>query len=1187
MRNVHPVGYLRPVGARLSLAVLGPPKTLLDGEPVTAFKTQKVLALLAFLAVEAAHPHRREELCGLFWPDQTDASARDNLRVTLYRLRQALREDAHAAHAPFVTSTRDAAQFNPRSDHWLDLADFNGLMAECRDHAHERMETCAECSLRLAKAVSLYRGDFLHGMSLADSAAFEEWVLVQREALRRQVLSASETLSAYHQQRGDYEALGREAHRQLALEPWHEPAHRQLMRGLALTGERNAALAQYEACRRVLAQELGIEPEAETRALVERIRAGELSPVALTSQPPAHTLPAHLAPFVGRESELVEIASQLQQPGVRLLTLVGAGGMGKTRLAVEAARARLNDYPHGVFFVSLAPLVEAGSIPSAIAAALGLSLHEGDPQHALLRALREKRLLLILDNFEHVLAGANLVVELLQAAPQVQIIATSRERLRVRGEKLYAVLGMDYAPDATLAQAATSSAVRLFVQSARLAQTHFKLSEANRAAVLRLCRLVDGMPLGLELAAAWVDSLTVEEIAAAIERSADFLAFDWQDAPARQRSMRAVFAWSWQLLSDVERQVFRQLTVFRGGFTREAAQAVVGGASVRVLTSLEHKSLLRHTGGRYEMHELLRQFAAEQLAAAADARAAVEAQHGTFYLAFVAGRERRMARDEPRLAVAEIQAELDNVRQAWSWASAHAHLAELDRSASGLSYFYVYVGPYAEAEQTFTLAAEQAEQAEQVLARLDQMGDAAAAAAAAVAAAEAHHCQRVASKLLAIRASFTVVQNKSDQALSIAQRAIELSQMSGEPEGQIVSLIVQAEARYRKTQYPEARAVIAQALAQIRQNAHAPSEAVLDSEWRALRWLGLMALTLDDFADAQTYLAQGLQICHTLGKLRGQGILLFEMGRAAQGAGDYSAAANHYQNALSLTPRIGYRGLESILQLLLGDVLRLQGNYAAAQTLMTRALASFREIGERMDEATGLGYLGHLADALGDDAQARTWLDEAVQLSRDLGAREPEMDALMFLAQHCHRVGEDELALTYAEQGWQSVREVGGRSRQARAQVILGHVYSGLRRLGEAETAYRQALALYRQLGDTHVAVAAEPRAGLAAIALDQNSKPALAQVEEVAEIVNVLVEHPHAGLDEPFDIYLICYRVLNAHDDPRARTVLQTAHSLLRDYASHITDDALRHSFVENVATHCELQQAFAEATLAEPTST
>jgi len=268
-------------------------------------------------------------------------------------------------------------------------------------------------------------------------------------------------------------------------------------------------------------------------------------------------------------------------------------------------------------------------------------------------------------------------------------------------------------------------------------------------------------------------------------------------------------------------------------------------------------------------------------------------------------------------------------------------------------------------------------------------------------------------------------------------------------------------------------------------------------------------------------------------------------------------------------------------------VLRLQGNYAAAQTLMTRALASFREIGERMDEATGLGYLGHLADALGDDAQARTWLDEAVQLSRDLGAREPEMDALMFLAQHCHRVGEDELALTYAEQGWQSVREVGGRSRQARAQVILGHVYSGLRRLGEAETAYRQALALYRQLGDTHVAVAAEPRAGLAAIALDQNSKPALAQVEEVAEIVNVLVEHPHAGLDEPFDIYLICYRVLNAHDDPRARTVLQTAHSLLRDYASHITDDALRHSFVENVATHCELQQAFAEATLAEPTST
>src|SRR6185295_7491055 len=248
----------------------------------------------------------------------------------------------------------------------------------------------------------------------------------------------------------------------------------------------------------------------------------------------------------------------------------------KTRLALEIVRLRLGApapdqpgelvespgqaFPNGVFFVSLAALSATSQIVPAIAAAIGLTLH-GDPKQALLRFLHDKRLLLILDNFEHLLEGSELVVEILQTAPLLHIIATSRERLNVRGEQIFLVEGMDYQAE----DAAASSAVRLFIQCARRVLPGFKLSQENSRLILRICELVQGMPLGIELAAAWVEMLPLETIAAEIERSADFLAFDWRDAPARQRSMRAVFDWSWQLLNAAEQQALRGLAVFRGG----------------------------------------------------------------------------------------------------------------------------------------------------------------------------------------------------------------------------------------------------------------------------------------------------------------------------------------------------------------------------------------------------------------------------------------------------------------------------------------------------------------------------------------------------------------------------------------------------------------------------------------------
>jgi predicted ATPase/DNA-binding SARP family transcriptional activator len=687
----------------LTLALLGSPHVARADGATVAFRLRKELAVLAYLAVEGPAAQPRDALLGLLWPEASEESARNNLRVVLANLRQAL--------GAALNADRQVVQLALGSDE-LDVAAFQQLLAATRAHRHQQNAPCADCAARLEQAAELYRGDFLAGFALPDAVEFEEWTLVRREALHQQALEALAMLTDYYEQAGDYAALCRHARRQLELEPWHEPAQRQLMRGLALAGDRDAALTQYERCRLILADELHVEPDVETRALYEQIRAGHLTPDTRASAAPRHNLPAPLTPFVGREHELAALVALREAPETRLLTLVGAGGMGKTRLAIELARASLDTYADGVFFVALAPLATASALPTAVAQAIDITIHSGDPAAGLVRFLRDKHMLLVLDNFEHLRDGAGLVVDILEAAPRVQILATSRERLKVRGEHLFVVEGLPYTPAHTALADIEVPAARLFAQSARRSLPSFQLDDLNLPDVQRICRLVQGMPLGLELAAAWVELLPLHEIAEEIARSAGFLAADWADAPERQRSMRAVFEWSWRLLNDAEQQLFRRLAVFHGPFRREAAEAVVG-ASLGVLASLVHKSLLRRTdvgatqAGRYEIHELLRQFAAEQLAALPEEQTTIQERHSSFYLAFVAQRELRLARHEPQEAAAEIRGEIDNVRQAWAWAARERRLEDLDRSAGGLWQFIFLTGLAGEGESAFGLAVEQ------------------------------------------------------------------------------------------------------------------------------------------------------------------------------------------------------------------------------------------------------------------------------------------------------------------------------------------------------------------------------------------------------------------------------------------------------------------------------------------------
>jgi predicted ATPase/DNA-binding SARP family transcriptional activator len=648
---------------------------------------------------------------------------------------------------------REAVGLNREAEIWLDVAQFRDLLAGCRAHGHPQNQVCPACLPMLAEAVALYRGDFLSGFTLRDSPGFDDWQFFQTQGLRDQLAGALGRLASGHASLGEYEAAIAFARQWVALDPLHEPAHRCLMRLYTWSGQPTAALRQYAECEQVLQEGLGVSPQEETsglyRTIVER---RDLPPpvqhAAARVRRRKHNLPAQLTSFVERKAILAKIVDCLGDPTCRLLTLVGPGGSGKTRLALQAAAEVLSDaqpdrYPHGVYFVSLAALDSAKAIVPAVAGAIGFFFYadpgkppqQPSPRQQLLDHLRTKEMLLILDNVEHLLApapalpqgcrdgmskvegcgdegGAGFVTEILKGAPRIKILATSRARLKVQGEHLLPIGGMDFPkPTSSTLSASTDigryGAARLFLQGAQWVRPGFELTPTNQADVVRICRLVDGLPLGILLAAAWVGMLAPAEIAVQIRQSLDFLTTDLRGVPDRQRSMRAAFDYSWALLTARERMVMRALSVFRGGFTRQAAQRVAG-ATLRELRALMDKSLLVWNPGRderYEMHELLQQYAAEKLGSVPAEEAAARHRHCAYFAGFLQQREADLTGRDQKEALAKIGAEIENVRTAWNWMVDQGRIDDIDRSPGGLAEFYRIRAWLQEGEESFARAA--------------------------------------------------------------------------------------------------------------------------------------------------------------------------------------------------------------------------------------------------------------------------------------------------------------------------------------------------------------------------------------------------------------------------------------------------------------------------------------------------
>ncbi len=693
--------------ARLSLLLLGGFAARLNETSISGFTTDKSRAMLAYLAVEQARPHRRQALAGLFWPGYLESSARASLRHVLTNLRQVLSDDS--SNPPFLLVEGETIQFNPTSDHRLDVDTLRSLIKD---------DQPGQSTLqRLERAVELYRGPFLEGFSLKDCPEFDTWSAVVREELQRQVLNALSQLAEGYEHQGDLEKASGFARRQLELEPWLEEAHRQLMRMLALRGQRTAALAQYETCRRALAEGLGVSPSVETERLFEQIRSGEIgkevagftneaappaAQLSFVDQPrPKHNLPHRLSTFIGREKEIDQVIALLR--GTRLLTVTGAGGVGKTSLALQAARNLLERYPDGVWWVELAPLSNPELVPQACAQSLEMIKDPNTPYlTALIQHLQKKHLLLIIDNCEHLItACASLAAELLKSCPKLTILATSRELLNLAGESAFRVPSLTL-PDSqaalSLDQMNQSEAVRLFVERASQVSSEFSLTQENALSVALICRRLDGIPLAIELAAARARMMTPTQIASRLEDVFHLLTGGTRGVLPRQQTLKATIDWSYNLLSPKERLLLQRLSVFAGGWTLEAAEAVApgewggseesdsgkeGGASrepiassevLDLLSALVDKSIvqvLRSTDGsnRYRILETIRQYARERLQEAGDLERTCD-QH-LVYFAGLTGEAELHLRGKGQIGwLDRLDLERDNLRSAMEWSLA-------------------------------------------------------------------------------------------------------------------------------------------------------------------------------------------------------------------------------------------------------------------------------------------------------------------------------------------------------------------------------------------------------------------------------------------------------------------------------------------------------------------------------------
>lgn len=636
---------------QLLLRLLGPFQAKLDDVSITTFESDKARALLSYLAIESAIPHPRTQLAGLLWPDWSESQARANLRHTLATLRTTIRD--RKAVPPFLRINHQTIQLNPAGDLWLDVAEFEQL-TEIPNLENLGAVNSARIG-ELEQAVSLYRGPFIDGFNLSGCAEFESWLLLTRTRLEGKVLATLQTLSECFLAQKEYQKAYDYAQRQVDVDPLQEDAYYQGINALALMGERTRALSLYKQMRQRLAEELNVEPSPKLVKLHEQIQSGklqgvilpssqqatltsseQLSPAEHYSQEPPHNLPAPTSSFIGRNNEQQTITKLLLRQDVRLVTLHGPGGVGKTRLAQEVAQQLIPEFADGLFWIDLVPLRSTEDLLNELAHTLDVQeTVSRDLRATLIHYLQNRQLLLVFDNFEHLLPAASIIGDLLSYVPKLKVLTTSREVLHLYGEFEFPIepfaLG-ELTDTNSLSTIVQNAAIELFTQRGQAIKPNFQLNESNASTVAQICKRMDGLPLALELAASQLKYFAPAQLLRQLQtppQNEHVVLRATVNRPNRHQTMLDAIAWSYRLLSQDARLLFRHCAVFTGGFTPSALAAVAPSHlqehTQTILFSLVDKNLVRCMDSfylpmnsddlepRFTLFETIREFALVKL----------------------------------------------------------------------------------------------------------------------------------------------------------------------------------------------------------------------------------------------------------------------------------------------------------------------------------------------------------------------------------------------------------------------------------------------------------------------------------------------------------------------------------------------------------------------------------------------
>ncbi|MBI1743532.1 tetratricopeptide repeat protein [Candidatus Acetothermia bacterium] len=921
-----------------------------------------------------------------------------NLRHALYELKKILGD--------YLSIGREQIQFLPQNDSWLDLEEFEQVLQR-----REKLKDSQEQLRCLEEAVALYRGRFLEG-------CYDDWVLVEQRRWNDLYLSTLSQLAESYAQLKEYAKALEQCRRVLEIEPWRENAHRQKMLYHYLVGETSEALDTYQHCVKTLKEHLGTEPSPETHKVYEQMRKHEVSTMLQASP---NNLPKVSTHFIGRELEISEIKKLLAT--AQLVTLVGIGGAGKTRLALQTATELLGQYSDGVWWIDLAALSDPALVPQAMASVLSVQeVRSQSLTSALSDYLRSKQNLLVVDNCEHVLDACTQLIEaLLRSCPRLHILATSREALGIAEEQIWPVPSMSLpvldensvsSPEEFILGLKRYDAVFLFVDRASLAWRHFELTREDAPFVIDVCRKLDGIPLAIELAAARMKLLPVEQILSRLNDLLQLLKDSSGMVVPRHQTLERMLDWSFDLLSDAEKTLLCRLSVFMGGWTLEAAESIcadsippVGARSPRpyaieksetldLLTQLADKSLVvveeSSDQRRYRLLETVRQYAQQKLREAGEA-VALSVQHREYFLALSEEADSKINTVEQPFWLNSLKTEHDNLRKAMGSALDHKASDTALRLVGALGRFWEMQGFFSEGRR----------RAEEALTGME--------------------CA----------------------AVSLQARALQVAGI----------LCV------RLSDFPAARSYYERSLAFYQGLGNQRSVANL------LNNLAILTQSQGNFSEAQYFYEKSLALRRQVGSQFEIFTSLHNLAILAYDQGDIRTAHRICEEALSIVRAIDNKYWLSQSLSTLGDIVRLQGNYELSRALLEESLAILQAL-----ESSKWGFtsvwanLGHLAYDQGDYESARSYYEKFLQSMQENDNKKEIASALYALGNVATQRSEYETARTLYRQSMELSQEIEDKPTIATLYSLLGHLALKGQNWREAHSLFAQSLTLAREM---------------------------------------------------------------------------------------------------------------------------